>query len=522
MNPVGFQPLISTGTRKPEVGSMAYKAAVRKQQAKERKKLTSFEQMTSVGETGAPTLSDIATLARHSLLAYAIMDKPDFIPAPHLQRIAAALEAVTRGEIKRLLIEAPPRHGKSFLVSDIFPKWYLGHHPNHQVIFSTYGQEFASRFGRKVGEGLKAPQHIMAFPDGKVKQRGFTQNYFEMEGGGEYMAVGAGGSLTGRGAHLLIMDDLIKNYEEASSEIYREKLWDWYESTAKTRLMPGGAIISMQTRWMIDDLTGRLRDRHANEGWHIITLPAMDKDDNPLWPEAFDKKALLQIRENVDPKIWWSLYMQQPTVGDGAIFRRDKFWMYEQPPESFEMIFQSWDTAFKTGSLNDYSVCQTWGVAHDGYYLLDQWRGRLEYDQLIVKAMELASEWNCWNLLIEDAASGQSMIQTLRNNTRMVVLPVKPYRAGRQKEVDYLAVMDKDEVHGAEAYALMISSGKMKFPKGAPWMRDHLDEHCAYDGGNSGHDDQVKCGMVFASYINNNGIPDFTSYRGIARDNRTW
>ena len=141
MNPVGFQPLISTGTRKPEVGSMAYKAAVRKQQAKERKKLTSFEQMTSVGETGAPTLSDIATLARHSLLAYAIMDKPEFVPAPHLQRIAAALEAVTRGEIKRLLIEAPPRHGKSFLVSDIFPKWYLGHHPNHQVIFATYGQE---------------------------------------------------------------------------------------------------------------------------------------------------------------------------------------------------------------------------------------------------------------------------------------------------------------------------------------------------------------------------------------------
>lgn len=492
-------------------GGAAYNKAERDDRAK-RLKLTQ-PKYSEVKNTLSDTDRMLA-LARKSLLAYGIAKNPGFKAPRHVRIIAQALGAVSQGKIRRLIIEMPPRHGKSYLISETFPEWYFGHHPDHQMIFTTYGQTFADRFGRKVGDGMGSALHKAVFPECSLRERGLTQSSFETQQGGEYVAVGAGGSLTGRGANVLIIDDATKNYEEAASEAYREKLWEWYESTARTRLMPGGAVISVQTRWFIDDLSGRLRVNHANEGWHIITMPAMDENDNPLWPEQFDKAEMQRTRANVDPKVWWSLYMQQPTVADGQIFRRDKFWFYENPPP-FSYIMQSWDTAFKTGTLNDYSVCQTWGIAADGYYLIDQWRGRVEYSDLFDKARELADQHGCQFLLVEDAASGQSLIQELRLKTRLAVTGLKPWRdQSKAKAKDFNAILARDEVHGAEALSLLISTGKIRFPKNAPFMRELLDEFCAYDGGNSGHDDQVKAAIVFSSHITNNGVPDYDSYRG--------
>lgn len=450
-------------------------------------------------------------MARKSLIAYGIATYPKFKTGWHLRAIANALERVARGETKRLLIECPPRHGKSFLTSELFPAWYLGQHPDHPVIFATYGQEFADRFGRRVLEQIENPLYQAIFPDAAKKLRGSTQSGFEMGKGGEYRAVGAGGSLTGRGASLLILDDLIKNNAEAESEVFRERLWEWYESTARTRLMPGGAVVSIQTRWNIDDFTGRLRSLHSKEGWEIITFPAILDDGSALWPEQFPLADLEQTRESIDPKMWWSLYMQKPTVADGAIFKREDFWSFEQMPKGFQYIVQAWDTAFGTKTINDYSVCQTWMVCQDGYYLIDQWRGRIGYDALFEKAQELAKRYNPRAVVIEKAASGHSLIQSLQQRTKLPVMGLQPWN-DKKKRQGY--VLERDEMHGAAALSSLIKTGKIKIPKGAPWTREFVDEFCAFDGGNSGHDDQVKAAIVFASYITHNGIPNFGSYRG--------
>lgn len=492
-------------------GGAAYNKAEREDRAK-RLKLTQ-PKYSEVKNTLSDT-DRMLGLARNSLLAYAFARNPSFMAPHHIRIIALALEKVAKGEIKRLLIEAPPRHGKSHLVSETFPEWYFGHNPSHHMIFLTYGKDFATRFGRIIGEGMQSALHRAVFPECSLKPGGFTQSTFYTQQGGEFIAEGAGGQITGHGAHLLLMDDLIKNWQEATSEKGRNDLWDWYESTARKRLMPNGRIVSMQTRWFMDDLTGRLRTLHANEGWHILTFPQMDENDKTLWPEWMSQEEVEMVRENTSPKIWWSMHMQKPIVADGQVFRRDKFWFYENPPP-FSYIMQSWDTAFKTGTLNDYSVCQTWGIAADGYYLIDQWRGRVEYSDLFDKARDLAQQHNCQFVLVEDAASGQSLIQELRLKTRLAVTGLKPWRdQSKAKAKDFNAVLARDEVHGAEALSLLISTGKIKFPKNAPFMRELLDEFCAYDGGNSGHDDQVKAAIVFSSHITNNGVPDYDSYRG--------
>ena len=267
----------------------------------------------------------------------------------------------------------PPRHGKSVITSSIFPAWYLGRHPERHVIFATYGQEFSDDFGRRVRNFIADPAHRAIFPNCSLSEDSTAAHRFNTTAGGAYFAVGRGGSITGRGAHLLLIDDPIKDHEEANSETIRKALHEWYASVAYTRLTPDGAIIIIQTRWHEDDLAGWLLREHASENWDVLSLPAIAEQDESfrkegeaLWPETYPVDTLNRIREAVGGAAWASLYQQRPAAAEGAIFKRTWWRSYRQPPE-FSQIVQSWDTAFKKGADNCFSVCTTWGSAENGY-----------------------------------------------------------------------------------------------------------------------------------------------------------
>lgn len=331
-------------------------------------------------------------LAREHLLAYSIAQWPGYRPAAHHRRIADALMAVERGEIKRLIITMPPRHGKSMEVSQFFPPWYLGRSPEKYIIASTYAQELADDFGRKVRDQMADPLHQAIFPECSLSETSKAANRFGTDQGGTYFAVGAGGSITGRGGHLLLIDDPIKGREEAESETMRRKLKDWYQSVAYTRLMPGGAIIVIQTRWHEDDLAGWLLREHASEDWTVLSLPAIDDKGNALWPEAYDLEALERIRKAVGPRDWNALYQQQPVPDTGDYFRRDWFKRYDKPPKHLR-VYAASDYAV-TANDGDYTEHGVFGVDPDGdMYVLDWWSGQTAADEWIESMLDLCETW---------------------------------------------------------------------------------------------------------------------------------
>lgn len=425
------------------------------------------------------------------LLAYAIGQWGGYEPAEHHFALADRLEAVCEGKIKRLMVFMPPRHGKSMLSSEYFPAWYLGHHPEHQVIAATYAQGLADDFGRKVRNLVSSEPHKAFFPDSVLSDDSQAAQRFHTRQGGAYFAVGAGGPITGRGAHLLLIDDPVKGREDAESETMRQRLKDWYTSVARTRLMPGGAIVVIQTRWHEDDLSGWLQREHMHEGWEILNLPAIAELDDPigraegeaLWPACYPVSELSKIRASIGGRDWAALYQQRPSAAEGSIFKRGH-WQYYKPTTDnprqliedlgITTVIQSWDTAFKTRETNDYTAGVTIGVAKNRYYLLDVWRDRCEFPELKRALVAQHAKWAAHSVLIEDTAAGQSLIQELRRNTRVPIIPVKA---------------DRDKVSRASATTAAHEAGLFVLPESAPWLADFVDELASFP--NAPHDDQV-------------------------------
>lgn len=411
------------------------------------------------------TANSLLALARADLACYSIAQWSPFELAAHHRLIVEKLEAVERGEIQRLMIFMPPRHGKSLLATQMFPAWYLGRHPDRFVISASYGQDLSDDFGRKVRNLISSPLHRTVFPTCRLADGAASMRRFNTLAGGSYYAVGRGGPITGRGAHLLILDDLLKDREEAQSEMVRRNLHQWYAHVAYTRLQPGGAIVLIATRWHEDDLAGRLLNEQANENWVVVSLPAIAEVDEsfrcagePLWPEKFPLSDLQRIRQSVGSAAWASLYQQRPAAAEGAIFKRDWIRRYRDVPNSFRKIIQSWDTAFKTGTENDYSALTTWGVTDIGYFLLSFWRGRAEFPELKRQVSSQAEQWKPHAILVEDKASGQSLIQELRLATKFPVLPIK---------------VDGDKRARAEAVTPLFEAGRI-FRPGIGAVARHL------------------------------------------------
>jgi predicted phage terminase large subunit-like protein len=391
------------------------------------------------------------------------------------------------------MVFMPPRHGKSLLTSEIFPAWWLGQYPEKYVIAASYAQELADDFGRKVRNNCKSPQHEALFPEFSLRDDSQAVSRFHTSQNGVYYAVGAGGAVTGRGAHLLLIDDPTKGREDAESEASRRHLKDWYTSVARTRLMPNGSIVIILTRWHQDDLAGWLLREHAHEGWEVVNLPAISEGEGDalgrpegeaLWTEAYPLSELETIKRSIGSRDWAALYQQRPAPQQGGLVKTAWFRRYDAPPAHPRRIIQSWDTGLKAAEVNDPSVCTTWAETDTGVYLLDVFVKRLEYPDLRRMAESLAIKWFPTIILIEDKASGQSIVQDLVASTRLPVLPIEP---------------KGDKVVRLMAVSAQIESGRVYLPNAAPWLADYEAEMSSFP--NAVHDDQVDSTSQALSYF---------------------
>lgn len=436
----------------------------------------------------APTAEDYAF---SRLISYAAYQWPGYRDAAHHRLIARHLEAIERGDITRLMITMPPRHGKSMLASEFFPAWYLGRNPDHYVVTATYAQELADDFGRKVKNQIEDDAFKAIFPGVGLADDSKSAKRFHVDGGmggyehstsqrGAFYAVGIGGPLTGRGAHLLLIDDPTKNREEAESEVMRKKTKEWYTSTAYTRLMPGGRIVIIQTRWHEDDLSGWLQAEHEHEGWTILNLPAINDDGEALWPEQYDVPTLEKIRQAIGPRDWSALYQQRPSPETGDYFRREWVRTFDvMPPRETLNVYGASDYAV-TSAGGDFTVHVIVGIDGDGrVYLLDLWRGQTSSDKWVDAFCDLVLKW---------APIGWA------EETGQIKSGVGPFLVRRQLETGAYVGREAFPTRGDKAVRAQSIRGRIAMnglyvPKDAPWLADLISEMMSFPVGV--HDDQV-------------------------------
>ncbi len=325
---------------------------------------------------------------RDNLAGYGTAIFPEFKPARHHKLLASKLEDVASGKTKRLLVFMPPRHGKSKLASEIFPAWFMGQHPTKRILALSYGQDLADVFGRSVRNYIKTPSHQAIFPDCKLSADSNSVRRFSVNSGGGYAAIGVGGATTGRGADLLLLDDLIKDREQADSPTYRDNLIDWYRSVARTRLQPGGAIVLVQTRWGVSDFPQWLMQETAHEDWQVLTLPALALENDQLgrrpgealWPEQYSIEALAELKATLGQRDWSSLYQQHPIGDADVIFEPGWLQFYSELPRRQWKIYQSWDLSFGGGNSGaSWVVGQCWATFRNEKYLLAMTREQLGF-----------------------------------------------------------------------------------------------------------------------------------------------
>jgi len=359
--------------------------------------------------------------------------------AKHLDYLSAHLEMLHERKIRKLMVSMPPRHGKSLMLDVYFPLWWLAQHPQDHVILASYGEVFARGFGGQVRD--LAIEHGESLNIVVNRDRTAADDWALTSGGG-MISVGVGGSITGRGANLLIIDDPVKNEEEAMSETYRERMWNWWQATSQTRLEPDAVVIVVATRWHQDDLLGRIEDHDEDGEWTIIKLPAIAGEDDqlgravdePLWPERFyDDPDYSNKQKNMSPYWWSSLYQQRPTPEGGGLIKRDDFQFYHTPPETFDQMLQSWDLSLKDKATNDYSVGQVWGRKGANLYLLNQVRGHYSLSQIRTYMRQFAAQYpTALAKLVEDSAMGPAIKQTMTHEMPGII-PVKPEGSKRSR-----------------------------------------------------------------------------------------
>jgi predicted phage terminase large subunit-like protein len=418
--------------------------------------------------------------ARESLLSFTEFTNPLYQSAEHHRRICEALERVERGECDRLMIFMPPRHGKSELASKRFPAWCLGRKPTRQIIAASYNSDLANDFGRNVRNIVDEPEFGEVFPNVSLASDSHAANRMNTNHGGAYVAAGVGTAVTGRGAHIALIDDPFKDREEADSERRRDLVWDWYRSTLFTRLMPGGSVVLIQTRWHEDDLAGRLLE--AEDDWEVLELPAIDADGKALWPEWYDERALERIKATVGPREWSALYQQRPQPDEGTFFQRAWFKEWERKPEL--RLYGSSDYAVTDGG-GDYTVHRVWGIDAGGaIYRVDGWRGQATSDVWIEKKLDLIAKHKPLAWFGEGGVIQKAIEPMLRRRMqerkvfcRLEWLP---------------SVADKPT--RARSFQAMAASGRVYFEAGAD-----LGEFLSFPAGK--HDDDVDTASLIGRAI---------------------
>jgi predicted phage terminase large subunit-like protein len=432
--------------------------------------------------------------------------EPGFELHDFSRKLAAVLQRVADGDLKRVIIQCPPRHGKSLQASRLFPAYYLRRHPNRWVGLSSYGAELASGFSR-------AARSYYQLSGGQFDPSSKAADRWETGLGGGMWSAGVGGALTGRGGSLLVIDDPVKGAAEADSPTYRQRLKDWWESVLRTRLEPGGAILVIMTRWHQDDLVGHLleieRASELPERWHVVDLPAVKTPDDrafpasctiepdwrepgePLCPERFDLTELNRIRAGSTERSWQALYQQRPTAAAGSVFMRDWFRFYN-PAEidgGWQRVIASIDCTFKASSSSDFVALTIWGERHDGVYLRDVVNRRLTFTETVAAISASWQRWQFTELLVEDAANGQAVIDTLTRSAQgFLIRAVRPL-GGKEAR--------------ANAAAPQFEQGRVFFPTDAPWVSVLSEQLLAFPTG--AHDDLVDSTTQLLNHVAGTG-----------------
>jgi predicted phage terminase large subunit-like protein len=446
-----------------------------------------------------------------------------FVPNWHLEAIAYQLERVLRGEIKRLIINMPPRSLKSVTSSVAFPAFVLGHNPTRRIIYVSYSGDLARKHANDFRAVLEAPWYQTLFGSTRIGQKD-SETEIELTARGFRLATSVGGTLTGRGGDLIIIDDPLKP-DDAHSETKRNAANEWFKNTLLSRLddKRTGAIIIVMQRVHMDDLTGFVTSQ--SDEWEVLSLPAIAEVDevipisdteihrrrvgDALSPEREPISVLENLKVQLGSDAFSAQYQQMPVPPGGAMIKRDWIKRYVELPlqcERYPLILQSWDTASRGGPENDFSVCTTWFISRDRrWYLIDVWRKRVDYPELRAAVRTLASRHAANRVLVEDAGAGTSLVQELLGEVDGI-LAVKP---------------DRDKISRMAAVSAKFESGLVFFPERAPWLADFEAELFAFPG--SRHDDQ--CDSVSQALTDDNcGFPMVISAEALAaaRMRRPW
>lgn len=448
--------------------------------------------------------------ARSNLVDFARYTNRAYIPADHHHQICAKLEAVARGEIKRLMIFMPPRHGKTELASRRFPAWFLGQYPERSIIAASYNSELAGDFGREVRNIVSSPEYAKLFDVGLAEDSQAAGRWHTNHDGG-YVAAGVGTAITGRGAHILLIDDPFKDRESADSEIIREKTYKWYLSTAYTRLEGTiteqdsdelwrdgteaaqlgkpfeGAVVIIQTRWHEDDLAGRLLEdaKHGADQWDVLSLPAIDHKGGALWPGKYPIDRLQAIKRALTVRDWEALYQQQPKPDEGTFFQRAWFKRFHLGDEPKALNkYQSSDYAVSEGE-GDFTEHGIWGLDKEGdLWAVDWWYGQESTDTWIDKMLDQVRSQEPF------ASFGEVGV------IRKAVEPFIKMRSKARQIYPRLEWISRtgDKPAMARAFQGMASMGKVHIPHGE-WGDRLIEQLVGFPSGK--HDDAVDvCALI--------------------------
>ena len=409
----------------------------------------------------------------------------EFINGRHHRIMAEKFNRIATGDLKRLIVNMPPRHTKSEFGSYLLPAWLMGRNPRLKIMQTTHTAELAFRFGRKVRNLMNSKEYSKIFEGVELRADSQAAGRWETSKGGEYFAAGVGGAVTGRGADLLIIDDP-HSEQDALSPTAMENAYEWYTSGPRQRLQPGGSIVIIMTRWAENDLTGKLIRQQARDiladKWEVVEFPAlMPETDEPLWKEFWKKEDLLAVKGSLSIGKWEAQWQQNPTSEQSAILKREwwKTWEGDEIPP-LEYVMQSYDTAYSKKSNADFSAITTWGVFYPeeggppNIILVDAKRGRGDFPDLRRKALEEFKYWDPECISIEAKASGMPLTQELRN----MGIPVTNYSPSR----------GNDKFTRVNSIAPLLESGLVWCPD-TRWGEEVIEECAAFPAGE--HDDYV-------------------------------
>lgn len=412
-------------------------------------------------------------LAKHSFLDFVKHVYPGYKVGPHHLKLAQIFEDIAKGLKKRVIVNIAPRHGKSELISYLAPAWFLGKHPEKKIIMSSHTADLAVNFGRRVRNLVGSENYRDIFPQIELQADSKSASRWGTNFNGEYFAIGVGGALAGRGADLFIIDD---PHSEQEAKTGRPDVflpaWEWFQSGPLQRLMPGGAIIVVMTRWSKLDLTGQIvTQMEREEGvdkWEVIEFPAIKDDGTALWPEFWDVEELLAKKAALDVRYWNAQYMQKPTSEEGALIKREwwKIWDKEDPPQC-EFMIMSLDAAQETNNRSDYNALTVWGVFYNeetnnhAIILLNAIKKRMEYPDLKKMVLEEYKEWEPDAFMVEKKSNGSPLYQEFRR----MGIPCQEFTPGK----------GQDKIARVNAVSDLFASGIVHAPD-RRWAKEVIEE----------------------------------------------